>query len=301
MAYLLQQLLNGLHMGALYALLAFGYALSHGVIRRTNLAHGAVFAFAGQIAILAAVWGWRVLWLTLPATLSLGIAMGFAYAALAGLILARFVFAPLASRSPNTIVAATLGAALVLGELGRIAADTQDFWLPPLLATPVTFWTSGHFDVTLTVIQLLDMAIVAAALAAGWLCLTRARFGARWRAVCEDPLAAAMCGVDTQRVFTLAIIASALTAALAGVLAALHFGNISFGTGLVFGLKILFIAAVGGYHAPLLSAAGAGLVGMAEALWTGYFPADWRDAAIFMALIALLVLSPGRGAEAERV
>ncbi|MDP3895056.1 MAG: branched-chain amino acid ABC transporter permease, partial [Mesorhizobium sp.] len=167
MAYLLQQLLNGLHMGAIYALLAFGYALGHGVVRRTNLAHGAVFAFAGQVAILGAVFGWRMLWLTLPAALAFGIALAFAYAALVGLVLARHVFAPLADRSPNTIVAATLGAALVLMELGRLATQTQDFWLPPLLAWPVTFWNAGDFRVTLTLIQLIDIAIIAAAIATG--------------------------------------------------------------------------------------------------------------------------------------
>ena len=65
MLYFLQQLLNGFHSGALYALLAFGYALTNGVLQRTNLAHGALFAFAGQMMILVAVFGWQVLWLTL--------------------------------------------------------------------------------------------------------------------------------------------------------------------------------------------------------------------------------------------
>ena len=137
MHYFLQQLLNGFHSGALYALLAFGYALTNGVLQRTNLAHGPVFAFAGQMMILIAVFGWNVLWLTLPATIGLGIAAAFAYAALTGSILSRSVFQPLADRSPNAIVVATLGVSLVLMELGRIAAETRDFWLPPMLADPV--------------------------------------------------------------------------------------------------------------------------------------------------------------------
>jgi len=295
MAYLLQQILNGVHMGAIYALLAFGYAVAHSVLRRTNLAHGAVFAFAGHVTILVAVFGWHVLWLTLPATLALGIAAGFAYAGLIGWVLARNVFRPLAGRSPNTIVAATLGVLLVLVELGRIAAETRDFWLPPMLAWPVTFWSDGGFHVTLTAIQLINITLVTAALALGSLWLSRSRFGKALRATSDDPLAAAMCGVDTGRVFTLSIVVSALAAALAGILAAVHFGNISFDTGLIFGLKVLFIAAVGGYGAPLSAAAGAAMVGMAESLWTGYFPADWRDAAVFLGLIALLVLRPHDG------
>ena len=301
MAYFLQQVLNGVHMGALYGLLAFGYAVANGVLHRTNLAHGAVFAFAGQTAILAAVFGWQVLWLALPATLALGIGIAFLYAGTVGWILSRWIFRPLADRTPNAIVVATLGVALVLGELGRIASDTRDYWLPPLLATPVEFWRDGTFPVTLTVIQLVNVALVVAAIAAASAWLAASSFGRSLRALSDDPVAAAMCGIDTGRVFTAAIVVSALTAALAGVLAALHFGNISFGTGLAFGLKVLFVAAVGGFSTPLACALGGAAMGMAESLWTGYFPLEWRDAAVFGALIALLILRPSQDVVSERV
>ena len=137
MLYFLQQLLNGFHSGALYALLAFGYVLTNGVLKRTNLAYGPIFAFAGQVLILVAVFGWNVLWLTLPATVALGIALAFLYAGLTATVLSRSVFIPLAMSSPNAIVVATLGVALVLMELARIAAETRDFWLPPMLNEPV--------------------------------------------------------------------------------------------------------------------------------------------------------------------
>ncbi len=117
MLYFLQQVLNGLHSGALYALLAFGYALTNGILHRTNLAYGALFAFCGQTMILAAVFGYQILWLTLPATILFATALTFAYAAAASHLLARSLFEPLAESSPNTIAAATLGVALVMTEL----------------------------------------------------------------------------------------------------------------------------------------------------------------------------------------
>lgn len=291
MLYFLQQLLNGLHSGALYALLAFGYVLTNGVLKRTNLAHGPVFAFAGQIVILVAVFGWNVLWLTLPATVALGIAAAFAYTLLIGVVLSRSVFMPLAAASPNAIVVATLGVALVLMELARIAADTKDFWLPPMLATPVTFAAAGGFAVTLTVIQLINCAVAALAIALGAWALSGSGAGRLWRAVCDDPSAAALCGTDVPRVFQAAVLGGALFAALAGVMAALYYGNISFGTGMVFGLKVLFVTAVGSYSNPARAAVGAALFGIAESLWTGYFPTEWRDAWMFLFLVALLVLS----------
>ena len=82
-------------------------------------------------------------------------------------------------------------------------------------------------------------------------------------------------------------------------MAAFYYGNMSFGTGLVFGLKILFITAVGGYNTPTRAAAGAAMFGMAEALWSGYFPLEWRDVAMFALLVALLVLRPSDGVETK--
>lgn len=290
MLYFFQQVLNGLHSGALYALLAFGYALTNGILHRTNLAYGAVFAFSGQTMILAAVYGWQVLWLTLPATVAFGVALAFGYALLVSTVLSRNVFEPLADRSPNTIAAATLGVLLVLSELARIAADTKDFWLPPMLAEPVVFAERPGFQATLTAIQLIDCAVAVTALAAGGRLLARSRFGREWRAVSDDPHAARLCGVDTRAVFRAAVLGGGLAAALAGVLAGLYYGNISFGTGLVYGLKILFITAVGGYLSPVRAAAGGVVFGLAESLWAGYFPIEWRDAWMFLFLVAMLVL-----------
>jgi branched-chain amino acid transport system permease protein len=292
MLYFLQQFLNGLHIGAIYALLAFGYALINAVLHRTNLAHGAIFGFSGQIMILAAVFGWQALWLTLPATLALGVAMAMFYGGLVSAILARHVFLPLAPRSADAIVAATLAVSLVLMEAARIAADTRDFWLPPLLPQPLAFASGGGFQATLTVMQAVNclVAVIVIAMASRW--LARSRFGREWRAVSDDPAAAALCAVDTARVFRAAVVVGGLAAALAGILAALYYGNLGFGAGLVFGLKVLFVAAIGGYLSPPRAAAGAAGFGIAESLWSGYFPVEWRDAWMLGLLAALLVLRP---------
>ena len=159
-----------------------------------------------------------------------------------------------------------------------------------MLATPVVFAGGDGFRVTLTAIQLVDCAVVALLLAAGGIVLGGSRYGRFWRAVSDDPHAAALCGVDVGRVFRASLLAGSLAAAAAGILAALYYGNISFGTGLVFGLKVLFVTAVGGYRSPAWAALGAMVFGMAETLWSGYFPLEWRDAGIFAFLVAMLVL-----------
>ncbi len=290
MFYFLQQVLNGLHSGALYALLAFGYVLTNGVLHRTNLAYGALFAFCGHAMILTAAFGYQALWLTLFASVTLGVVAALLYAGLISQILSRSVFERLADRSPNAIVVTTLGILLFLSEASRIAANTHDLWLPPMLADPVIFAEEAGFKVTLTIIQLIDCAAVIAVVAlAAWL-FSRSRFGRAWRAVSDDPKAAAMCGIDVRAVFRRAVLFGGLCAAFAGVLAGLYYGNISFGTGLVYGLKILFVTAVGGYLSPVRAALGAAAFGMAESLWAGYFPLEWRDAWMYLFLVAMLVL-----------
>ncbi len=292
MAYFAQQILNGCHVGALYAVLAFGYAISNGLLNRANLAHGALFALGGQVTILAAAYAWLVLWLILPLTIAFAAAVALASAGFAAYAVARSITGPLARQAPNAVIVATLGVAIVLGELGRFAFDNRDMWLSPVSATIVTFWRAADFPVTLTLVQLVNILVALALLTTGAAFMSRSRFGRQWRATCDDPLAASMCGVDAGRVFRASAVLSGLFAAVAGVLAAVHYGNISFETGLFFGLKVLFVAAFGSGRSPLAAAVGAFSIGIAEALWSGYFPSEWRDAAVFSALIAIFVLHP---------
>ena len=109
-----------------------------------------------------------------------------------------------------------------------------------------------------------------------------------------------MCGVDVRAVFRHAVLFGGFCAALAGVLAGIYYGNISFGTGLTYGLKILFVTAVGGYLSPPRAALGAAAFGMAESLWAGYFPLEWRDAWMYVFLVAMLVLI-GAGRDQQKI
>ena len=214
-----------------------------------------------------------MLWLTLPATVAFGIVMAFFYAWLIGHILARHVLAPLAASSPNAIVVVTLGVSMVLTELARISADTLDFWLPPMLSAPVVFAAGDGFQVTLTVIQLIDCAIVVLAIALAGLALDRTPLGRAWRAVCDDPRGRG--DVRRQRAARLPLVGGHRRACCGAGRASsprFYYGNMSFGTGLIFGLKILFITAVGGYNTPPRAAAGAAAFGMAEVALLRLFP-----------------------------
>lgn len=291
MAYLLQQILNALPMASLYACLAFGYALAFGVTRRPDITFGALVAFAGQICLLVTDFGWNRLYLVLPAAISLGVAAGLAYALLAGLWNARHVMMPLHKRSANAVIVASLGVVLLLSEAARLALDTRSLWLPPIGQQIVALLEVDGRPVGLTMLQILHVGLMVMLVAIGQAALSASRAGRLWQAVSQDPLASRLVGVDADAVFVLSLMAASLFAALGGLSATVLYGTMDFGAGLMFGLKVVLIAAVGGYSRPLRSALGAAAVAFAESLWSAYGPMIWRDAVIISALVWLLVMS----------
>jgi branched-chain amino acid transport system permease protein len=288
LSYFAQIILNGAHNGALYALLAYGYILTYQVTKRANFAHGAVFAFTGQNLILFTAFGWNTLYLIFPLALGFGALMAAFLSFLTLLLLARTVFPPVVGRSPNTMIAVSLGVAISLAELARIAADTRDYWLKQFLGEPVEILPG--LGARLTQIQLVDLALIAATLGALEVFLRRSRTGRNIRAIADDALAAEMLGVKLPSVFNAAVLYGGACAVLAGILAACYFGNLGFGAGLVFGLKVLFISAAGGFSAPAMAAGGAFLIGVSESLWDGYFPTIYRDAALYLFLTCVLAM-----------
>jgi branched-chain amino acid transport system permease protein len=291
MAYLLQQLANAVPLAALYAALAFGYAIAFGVMKRADITYGALFAFAGQMLVLFTDVGYTRLILILPAALAFGAAIAAFYTLGTSLLVGRAIMLPLSRKSPNTVIVAALGMMIILMETARLASNTRGIWLPSFLNEVIIFWDSGDFRVTLTKIQLINSALMVLMVLIGACVLRYTGWGRIWRAVTDDALAAELCGASANRVFLLAYVASALVATVCGVLATSYYGTMDFGAGLMFGLKVLLIAAVGGYSDPLKSAGGAALLGLFETLWGAYGPFLWRDFVIFSLLVLLLVLS----------
>ena len=289
-AYFLQQLLNAAPLAALYAMLAFGYSLSFALSKRADFTPGALFAFAGQVFVYFTAFGYDRLWLVYPAALAVGAAASFGYTMLASAVVGDRVIRPLSLASPNSVIAASLAVMIVLMELVRIAANTRDLWLSPFLNSRITFWDVPDFPVVLTQIQLINGLTMTAIVLGAAHILDRSRQGRNWRAVSDDPMAAALLGVNAGRVVVLAALATAAFSAVAGIMATAYYGSMNFGAGLMFGLKVVMIAAIGDQSSPARCAAGAALFGLAETLWGAYMPFLWRDLAMFSLLVVLAVL-----------
>lgn len=298
--YLLQQGLNALTIAAIYALLATSYVLVHGVTRRINMAFGALSVWGGYLAVAAATLALDR-FIAEPAAILIAVIAAVIGTASLGLAIGRLL-RPLYARPSLAMLIATLGLAIALGEGIRLLAGNRDFWVPPLLDGTLLSISSDVFPVRVTLMQAVVVAgalALAASLVAG---LKWHRSGRLWRAVSQDPRAAALCGIDARRVELLSVAVATAYAAIAGALMALYYGNVSFAVGLVIGLKALYVAVLGGLGSVAGALAGGFLLAAFETAWTAAFSAEWRDVASFAALTLVLILRPtGLSAQATRI
>lgn len=290
--YFVQQLINGLTVGCMYALVAMGYTLVHGITRQINLAHGDIFmigAFGATIAIIglgilgigAAPW-------VLPAALAAAIAFNAAH----GWLVNKMIYRPLRLAPGYSALVATLGFAIFLREYVRLLHGGRALWLQQVLAGGFEWSYGGDFAVFLGYTEIFVFGLTAATLALGWFVIERTRIGRAGRAVAEDAVMAALLGIDPARASAVVFILAASLAAVAGLMVSAHYGVIDFHMGFVFGLKALTAAIVGGIGSLPGAVAGGLLIGLLETMWSAYFEMIYRDVVVFGILVAALVFRP---------
>jgi branched-subunit amino acid ABC-type transport system permease component len=289
LALALQQGIAALPSAAIYGLLASSYALIHGLVGRV------VFGF-GELAILGGYATLTGLALALgggpAAALLIGLALALGVSAAYGAAAGRFVVLPTLSAKGQAVVIATIGLMLALNEYARLTQPTVLKWAPPLLSSPIGLARAGDFIVTVTPMQLVS---VAAGLA-GALCLLGfqrwSAFGRRWRAVAQDPLAAALFGVSRDEVVAKSFALAAALAGLAGFVLTLHFGQAGYAFGLPLALKALVGAVLGGIGSVGAAFVGGVALAFCESAWSALFTIDSRDLAVYSLLAVLFVFRP---------
>jgi len=289
-AYGLQQVLNGLPLAAVYGLVASAYALIYGLVGRVNLAFGAFVAVGGYATVLGSGLAgpeWP------RSTLLLGAALASATAAGWGLAAARWTFLPLRNATGQQNLVASVGLALALSEFLRLTQGPRLTWLGPLLNQPFGLAQAQGFVVTATPVAL-GACAACLGVALGLVLIMRVvSFGRRWRAFADDPLGAELFGVDGRALYAQSFGLACGLAGLAGFVLTVVYGAVGYGASTEIGLKALVAAVLGGIGAIEGALIGGVIVGLIEALWSAYFPADYRDVALYALLAILLTLRPG--------
>lgn len=277
---LLQQLVNGLTVGSLYALMALGLTMVYGVLRVLHIAHAAVFTLGAY----GGLWAFRAtgsFWAALAAAM--------ASAVLAGLAMERWVYWPLLGKPPIATLIASIGVFIGLEEVFRIVAGPQPYSLDvPLLLPDVRVG-----PVLVTAPQLLVIAVTIALLGALWLFITRTSLGLALRATSQDRDMAAACGMNVRRVVMLNFALGSALAGAAGVLVGIYYNSVSPTMGGVTGYKGLAIIVLGGMGSIPGTVLGGLLVGVVETILISLVDfALPRDAWAFLAMIAVFLFRP---------
>ena len=288
LAYGLQMALDGLPLAAIYGLLAAAYSLIYGLIGRINFAYGEMAAAGGYAAAIAALA--MVGWPPAP-LLTVAFALAAAVAAAWGFAAARAVFIPLRHARGQQVLVATVGLALFLRELLRLAQGDRS-WMSPELNQPFALARGGDFVTVATPMAFLSSAVALAAGLGLVIVFRYSRIGREWRAYADDPLAAELMGVSPAAITARAFALSGALAGLAGATMTAAFGAVGYGLSATLTLKALAAAIVGGIGSLPGAFLGGLIVGAAETGWSALFPIDYRDIAVYALLTIFIALRP---------
>lgn len=289
-----QQLLNGLSLGAVYALIAVGYTMVYGVLRLINFAHGDIFMMGAMAALLAAV-SWFHLatavpwWVGFPSVLLFAM---FACAVL-GYLIERFAYRPLRDQPRLTVLITAIGVSMLLEFGGQhpwvFGPTPQSF--PRILPPGQLKLGSG---VVLDVVDLLIFGLTLA-LMIGLSCIVKfTRAGMALRAVSFRFDTASLMGINTDRIISFTFCLGSALAAVAGVLWGIKYRQVDPLMGLVPGLKAFVAAVLGGIGNITGAVVGGLLLGLTEVMVIAYLPSgsQYRDGVAFVILIIILLVKP---------
>lgn len=279
---LAQQLLNGLVLGAVYALFALGFNLVFGVHKIMNLAHGAIFmvgAFIGLFAVLAGLPLWAAFILTVLATGFLSVAIDY------------FAFRPLrkTSEAEFAVLIASIGADMILVNLALRASEARTMRFPFGIVPVEPFLI---FGMRITPLQFVISAAAVVCVAFLAFYLYRTSFGRQVRAVSSNERAAMLLGVEPKLVYFQTFFISGALAGVAGILIGLAFNSISFAMGEPYLLRGFVVLILGGLGS-LTGAVVAGLaLGIIQTLSVAYFPTGLTDIIVYSLLFLVLLVRP---------
>lgn len=279
----MQQLLNGVFIGSIYALFAIGFTLVFGILDRLNLAHPAVFAASAFVGIELVERVGLSIWMALP--------LVFVFGGVMGLIIERVAFRPLKNR-PDAHFAGLISSIAIAG---MIIALLQWRYGPNTRRFPAGSFPETRFEVlgaNMTLVQVV-VVVVSLALVVGltWL-VVRSRLGRAMRAIAENPTAARVLGINVDRVTATTFAISSALGAVAGALFAMNVNSAQLGMGSAIELKGLAVIIVGGMGSLPGALVGGLVLGLAEVFAIQYIGSSWRDLIAFGLLFVILLVRP---------
>lgn len=299
----IQQLINGVTLGAVYAVVALGYTMVYGIIQLINFAHG-------EVVMIGAMVAYTVIGALAPAGLPplavvfIAVACAVPVCMLIGYAMERMAYRPLRGAPRLAPLITAIGISIILQHVAMMIWSRNPLAFPQIVK--VESYSIGGAIITSVQIAIIAISVL---MMAGLAALVyRTRLGTAMRATAHNPQVAALMGIDANRIIALTFVIGAALAAVAGVMVASYYGIAHYTMGSQLGLKAFCAAVLGGIGNVPGAMLGGVLLGVVEALGAGYigdltgnvFGSNYQDVFAFIVLIAVLVLRPS-GLLGERV
>ncbi|MFA5915591.1 MAG: branched-chain amino acid ABC transporter permease [Burkholderiales bacterium] len=299
----LQQIINGLTLGSVYAIVALGYTMVYGIIQLINFAHGELVMIGAMVAfsVINALAGTH-----LPPVLIvfIGILAAIPVCMLVGYAMERIAYRPLRSAPRLAPLITAIGISIILQHLALLVWSRNPLAFPQIIPF-VTFPIGGAIISGVQIAIILTSVLMMGALT---FMVYRTKLGIAMRATSQNPQVAGLMGIDIDRIISFTFIVGAALAAVAGVMVGTYYGIAHYGMGSLLGMKAFSAAVLGGIGNLAGAMLGGILLGIVEALGAGYigdltnnvFGSNYQDVFAFMVLIGVLVFRPS-GLLGERV
>ena len=299
----LQQIINGLTLGSVYAVVALGYTMVYGIIQLINFAHGELVMIGAMVAfsVIGALAG-----TALPPVLIVvaGILAAIPVCMLVGYTMERIAYRPLRAAPRLAPLITAIGISIILQHVALLVWSRNPLAFPQIIPL-VSFHVGGAIITGVQIAIILTSLLMMGGLT---FMVYRTKLGIAMRATSQNPQVAGLMGIDIDRVIAFTFIVGAALAAVAGVMVGTYYGIAHYSMGSLLGMKAFSAAVLGGIGNLAGAMLGGILLGVVEALGAGYigdltnnvFGSNYQDVFAFLVLIAVLVLRPS-GLLGERV
>jgi len=283
----LQQLVNGITLGGVYALVALGYTMVYGIIQLINFAHGEIFAAGGYMGVILISW---MVAQGYPPFVCLGVALVLAmgYCALLAMAVEKLVYKPLRSSSRLSVLLSALGMSIFLQNGLMLTQGVYDRAYPGEMVR-------GGFEIGGAMVSYMQIVIVGitVVLLVGLNTLVfKTRVGKAMRATAQDKTMSALVGINASRIISMTFAIGAALACAAGIMVGMYYGSVRYDMGFVLGVKAFSAAVLGGIGNITGAMLGGLIIGMIEVFAAGYISSEYKDVFAFIILIGVLYFMP---------
>lgn len=287
----LQQLINGLTVGSVYALIALGYSMVYGILELINFAHGEIYMLGAYLGIIFLAF-FTAIGLTaynLPLALILTFVLSIIFCSSYGFTIEKIAYKPLRNAPRLSPLISAIGVSIFLQNYVMLTQGATDKVFPAL------FGVAGFqfMSVRMTYLQLFIILSSIVLTITLRLFVRKTRMGKAMRAVAQDKTMASLVGINIDTIISLTFIIGSGLAAAAGLMVAMYYGLVNYSIGYIAGIKAFTAAVLGGIGSIRGAMFGGLLLGLVESLGGSYISGEYKDAYAFVILIIILLVKPG--------